>query len=244
MIMAFVFFHRQVAVLFVELYGRGNSRYEDPYAVDRDALLLIHPYRARYGLREAQTLDGILDFLPYRLVDDLVDILFAEVGQRLAYDIFYLVVALYRTVERILVQRGACAVARDDDRPAVVAGYYAAAFAQPLFRGFRHVVRRRVRYEQLVGYGPDILGKGRPRLVERGFYILAAAVVLLLGCILRPAVVLVTADAGYRYGVDAVVGVVSVRSFSESSSCKPHIFLNAAVVAPLTVYMRSNTLLR
>lgn len=35
-----------------------------------------------------------------------------------------------------------------------------------------------------------------------------------------------------------------VRSFSESSCCNPHIFLNSAVVAPLTVYMRSNTLLR
>ncbi len=242
MIMVFVLFLRQVAVLF-ELYGRGNGRYEDPYAVDRDALLLIHPYRVRYGLREAQTLDGILDFLPYRLVDDLVDILFAEVGQRLAYDIFYLVVALYRTVERILVQRGACAVARDDDRPAVVAGYYAAAFAQPLFVGFDMLSgvecatssssATALTSSVKVGHGLSNVGLAPS---QRRKYSSCLTYCAQRSYSLRPMQAIVMASMQWWAWF--------VRSFSESSCCNPHIFLNSAVVAPLTVYMRSNTLLR
>ena len=62
--------------------------------------------------------------------------------------------------------------------------------------------------EQFVGRRLDIFGKGRPGFLEAGFAAFAVAVSLLVGDILRPAVVLPAADTGDRDGVDAVVDVV------------------------------------
>ena len=63
-------------------------------------------------------------------------------------------------------------------------------------------------HEQFVGHGLDILGKGRPGFFEAGFGTFAVVVLLLFGGILRPAVILLAADAGDRDGIDAMVHMI------------------------------------
>ena len=83
-----------------------------------------------------------------------------------------------------------------------------AAYPQPLAGLFGHVVGRVVCHEQFVGHRLDILGKGRPRLFEAGFAAFTITESLLVGGILRPAVVLPAADAGNRDSVDTVVDMI------------------------------------
>ncbi len=146
--------------------------------------------------------------LPYRLVDDLFDIFRPEIGHAFADNVFDYAVALDSSVKSILVQRSARAVSRRVFYLARGVVLNFAPFAEALSRPFGHVVGRMVSHQQFVGRGLYILGEGRPRFFEYGFAPFTVTIILLLGGVLRPQVVLLATDAGYRYGVDAMMDVV------------------------------------
>lgn len=141
-------------------------------------------------------------------VHDLFDIGRLQVADRFADHVAELVLVPYRSVKSVLMQSSPRRIALLADRPSGGVELHPAPYPK-FFPGlFGHIVRRMVRDEQFVGYGFDILGKGRPRLVETRPSSRPVAVPLFIGGVPGPAVVFLRADAGDRDGVDAVVYMI------------------------------------